>query len=63
MKMSDSARLLGAVWDSSDFDLADFDLEDFGFALDAQGVLVAVDATRVLGALDPRGVLKAKPRQ
>jgi hypothetical protein len=61
--MSDSARLLGAVWDSSDFDLADFDLEDFGFALDAQGVLVAVDATRALGALDPTGKLKAKPRQ
>jgi hypothetical protein len=61
--MSDSARLLGALWDSSDFDLADFDLEDFGFALDAQGVLVTVDATRVLGALDPRGILKAKPRE
>ena len=63
MKMGDSARLLGAVWDSSDFNLADFDLEDFGFTLDVQGVLVAVDAARVLRALDPRGILKAKPRQ
>jgi hypothetical protein len=61
--MSDSAKLLGAVWDSSDFDLADFDLEDFGFALDAHGVLVTVDVANVLGALDARGILKAQPRQ